>query len=176
MLKFGVSVSCGIDKTIDDFFGTGFVEFYGQLVALNILNHAVAEFLMKDPLPDCIVRDAGCRGHDLFGLALQIAGRRSTGAGFTHAPSGLAITKAKSTRPERLGQRPAPPPPTTAMGTLLGHITGTARHRDSKATDFQPMNANFGLFPILQPPVKKKLRKAAYGSRALTDLAAWLAA
>jgi methylenetetrahydrofolate--tRNA-(uracil-5-)-methyltransferase len=64
------------------------------------------------------------------------------------------------------------------MGTLLGHITGTARHRDlkeGKTMNFQPMNANFGLFPILQPPVKKKLRKAAYAERALADLTTWLA-
>jgi methylenetetrahydrofolate--tRNA-(uracil-5-)-methyltransferase len=64
------------------------------------------------------------------------------------------------------------------MGTLLGHVTGSARHRDlkeGKTADFQPMNANFGLFPLLQPPVKKKLRKAAYADRALSDLNAWLA-
>ena len=79
---------------------------------------------------------------------------------------------------ERLGQAPKLPPPTTSMGTLLGHITGTARHRDlkeGKVADFQPMNANFGLFPILTPRVKKKLRKAAYAERALADLDAWLA-
>src|SRR5579872_3494165 len=34
------------------------------------------------------------------------------------------------------------PPPTTALGSLLAHIT---RHADEKT--FQPMNINFGLFP-----------------------------
>ncbi|PPR67210.1 MAG: hypothetical protein CFH00_00993, partial [Alphaproteobacteria bacterium MarineAlpha1_Bin1] len=52
--------------------------------------------------------------------------------------------------------------------------TGTARHRDGGANEFQPMNANFGLFPLLQPPVKKKQRKAAYAKRALDDLDTWL--
>src|SRR5580765_307034 len=36
----------------------------------------------------------------------------------------------------------APPPPTTALGALLAHITGGAA-----AATFQPMNVNFGLFP-----------------------------
>src|SRR5579872_3929932 len=45
---------------------------------------------------------------------------------------------------EALGQSIAPPPPTTAFGALLAHITGGA---DAKT--FQPMNVNFGLFPDL---------------------------
>jgi methylenetetrahydrofolate--tRNA-(uracil-5-)-methyltransferase len=109
---------------------------------------------------------------------LRFAGQITGVEGYVESAA-MGLLTGRFAAAERLGQRPAPPPPTTAMGTLLGHITGTARHRDVKAgktVDFQPMNANFGLFPILQPPVKKKLRKAAYGSRALTDLAAWLAA
>ena len=60
------------------------------------------------------------------------------------------------------------PPPTTASGALLAHITG-----DAAADAFQPMNVNFGLFPPLHE-VPKKQRKQAYTSRAKTDLAAWL--
>ena len=41
----------------------------------------------------------------------------------------------------------APPPPETAHGALLAHITGGAN-----ADSFQPMNVNFGLFPGLAPP------------------------
>src|SRR3546814_3224263 len=37
---------------------------------------------------------------------------------------------------------PPPPPPETALGALLGHITGGA-----DAASYQPMNGNFGLFP-----------------------------
>jgi methylenetetrahydrofolate--tRNA-(uracil-5-)-methyltransferase len=63
----------------------------------------------------------------------------------------------------------APPPPTTAMGALLGHITG-----DAEAETYQPMNVNFGLFPPVVPEVKKKQRKLAYTGRAKADLNGWL--
>ncbi|MEZ5933784.1 MAG: methylenetetrahydrofolate--tRNA-(uracil(54)-C(5))-methyltransferase (FADH(2)-oxidizing) TrmFO [Alphaproteobacteria bacterium] len=66
------------------------------------------------------------------------------------------------------GQSLAPPPPTTAMGALLNHITGGA-----DAATFQPMNVNFGLFPPLEGKVKKKERKPAMARRALADLEAW---
>jgi len=62
------------------------------------------------------------------------------------------------------------PPATTAIGSLLGHITGGA-----DAATYQPMNINFGLFPPLHD-VKKKSRKLAYTDRARADLADWLAA
>jgi methylenetetrahydrofolate--tRNA-(uracil-5-)-methyltransferase len=75
---------------------------------------------------------------------------------------------------EKLGQTPIPPPPVTAMGALLAHITGGAN-----AETFQPMNINFGLFPPLPPPPGKrkvagKDRKRVYGERALAALADWL--
>jgi methylenetetrahydrofolate--tRNA-(uracil-5-)-methyltransferase len=62
-----------------------------------------------------------------------------------------------------------PPPPTTALGALLGHITGGA-----DAETYQPMNVNFGLFPKLIEKVKKADRKRGYTDRARTDLARWL--
>jgi methylenetetrahydrofolate--tRNA-(uracil-5-)-methyltransferase len=61
-----------------------------------------------------------------------------------------------------------PPPPTTAFGALLAHITGGA---DEKT--FQPMNVNFGLFPELKG-ARGKDRKKALSARALADLANWL--
>ena len=61
------------------------------------------------------------------------------------------------------------PPATTAMGALLAHITG-----DAEAASYQPMNVNFGLFPPVDPEVKKKQRKEAYTARAKADLAEWL--
>ena len=50
---------------------------------------------------------------------------------------------------ERLGRKLAPPPPTTALGALLNHITGghLSADGDGAARSFQPMNVNFGLFP-----------------------------
>ena len=68
------------------------------------------------------------------------------------------------------GQEWASPPPTTAMGALLSHITG-----DAEAATFQPMNVNFGLFPPLHE-VKKKQRKEAYTSRAKDDFGNWMKA
>jgi methylenetetrahydrofolate--tRNA-(uracil-5-)-methyltransferase len=70
-----------------------------------------------------------------------------------------------------LGRPHDPPPPTTAFGALLSHITGGA-----DARTFQPMNVNFGLFPELPKTarIRGKDRKQAMSARALRDLAAWL--
>ncbi len=59
------------------------------------------------------------------------------------------------------------PPATTALGSLLSHITGGA---DAKT--FQPMNVNFGLFPEIAG--RGKDRKKAMAHRALNDLENWL--
>lgn len=89
-----------------------------------------------------------------------------------------------------VGQSLAPPPPTTALGALLGHITGGHIETiDAGPRSFQPMNINFGLFPPLaNPPTKgpdgKRLRgpeksvakKQALSARALADIDAWIAA
>jgi methylenetetrahydrofolate--tRNA-(uracil-5-)-methyltransferase len=68
------------------------------------------------------------------------------------------------------GERLAPPPPTTALGALLAHITHGA-----DAATFQPMNVNFGLFPPLdEATVRGRDRKRMLAHRALADLDAWL--
>jgi methylenetetrahydrofolate--tRNA-(uracil-5-)-methyltransferase len=70
-----------------------------------------------------------------------------------------------------MGETLATPPPTTALGALLGHITGGA-----DASSYQPMNVNFGLFPPLDVGRTKKAdRKKLYTDRARTDLMTWLA-
>jgi len=61
------------------------------------------------------------------------------------------------------------PPPTTALGALLAHITGGA-----EAQTFQPMNVNFGLFPDLAAAERGRDRKKAMSRRALADLEKWL--
>lgn len=60
-----------------------------------------------------------------------------------------------------------PPPPETATGALLNHITDT----DSK--QFQPMNINWGLVSPLPGKVKKRERGERYAHRALESLARW---
>jgi len=65
------------------------------------------------------------------------------------------------------------PPATTALGALLGHVTG-----DAEAESFQPMNVNFGLFPpqVTDGRIKKPARKLAYTERAKADFPGWLTA
>ena len=55
---------------------------------------------------------------------------------------------------ELAARRSRPLPPTTALGALLGHITGGA-----DADIYQPMNVNFGLFPPIEGRAKKAERK-----------------
>ena len=74
------------------------------------------------------------------------------------------------TAAELTGRDWVPPPRTTALGALLSHITG-----DADAATYQPMNINFGLFPMPPEDVKKKQRKEAYTARAKADLAEWMA-
>ena len=83
----------------------------------------------------------------------------------------------------------APPPATTALGSLLGHITGGHIETvDAGPRSFQPMNINFGLFPPLATPPTKKpdgtrlrgnektvAKKQAMSARALSDLDRWIA-
>ena len=83
------------------------------------------------------------------------------------------------------------PPPTTALGALLAHITGGHLGTDSESgsRSFQPMNVNFGLFPPISVPriprdkterpigrraSKSFARKSAMSARALADLEGWL--
>ena len=60
------------------------------------------------------------------------------------------------------------PPPTTAHGCLIAHVTASdPRH-------FQPMNTNFGLFPPLAiPPRDKEKKRRALSQRAIEDFEAW---
>ncbi|HEX4738331.1 MAG TPA: methylenetetrahydrofolate--tRNA-(uracil(54)-C(5))-methyltransferase (FADH(2)-oxidizing) TrmFO [Allosphingosinicella sp.] len=70
---------------------------------------------------------------------------------------------------ELAGRTLAPPPPETALGALLGHITGGA-----EADIYQPMNVNFGLFPPIEGRAKKADRKRLYTKRAEEALKGWL--
>ncbi|SFA74210.1 MULTISPECIES: FADH(2)-oxidizing methylenetetrahydrofolate--tRNA-(uracil(54)-C(5))-methyltransferase TrmFO [unclassified Bacillus (in: firmicutes)] len=64
-----------------------------------------------------------------------------------------------------LGEKPAEFPAETAMGSMAKYIT------NANSKNFQPMNANFGLFPELPVKIKAKAdRYAAHASRALETI------
>jgi len=69
---------------------------------------------------------------------------------------------------ELAGKAPSLPPADTALGALLGHITGGA-----DADTFQPMNVNFGLFPPLEVKNRKADRKQMHTDRARASFAQW---
>ena len=61
------------------------------------------------------------------------------------------------------------PPPTTAHGCLVGHVSS------SDPKHFQPMNTNFGLFPPLaQPPRDKDKKRQLIAQRAREDFDRWM--
>ncbi|WP_208755322.1 FADH(2)-oxidizing methylenetetrahydrofolate--tRNA-(uracil(54)-C(5))-methyltransferase TrmFO [Bacillus pacificus] len=63
------------------------------------------------------------------------------------------------------GEEPVVLPPVTAMGSMANYITAT------NVKNFQPMNANFGLFAPLEKKIKKKAeRNEAYATRALETI------
>ncbi len=101
----------------------------------------------------------------------------------------IGLLAARFAAAERRGETIAPPPPTTAHGALLAHITGGHIETiDAGPSSFQPMNVNFGLFPPLTGQVtfdkdgrkfgrgsaKNLARKGALSERALDDLACWI--
>ncbi|HIJ95659.1 MAG TPA: methylenetetrahydrofolate--tRNA-(uracil(54)-C(5))-methyltransferase (FADH(2)-oxidizing) TrmFO [Desulfuromonadales bacterium] len=59
------------------------------------------------------------------------------------------------------------PPPETALGALMRHIT------NADVKHFQPMNVNYGLFPELSGKIKKKERRQKLAERALDALEVW---
>jgi len=62
------------------------------------------------------------------------------------------------------------PPATTALGALIAYVSDRGRR------DFQPMNANYGLFPPLPTKGRGREKRQLLAQRALADLAAWMAA
>jgi methylenetetrahydrofolate--tRNA-(uracil-5-)-methyltransferase len=102
---------------------------------------------------------------------LRFAGQITGVEGYVESAA-IGLLAGRFAAAARLGREPVAPQPTTALGALLGHITGGA-----EAASFQPMNVNFGLFPPLSPdPGRRADRKKLVAQRALADLAAWRAA
>jgi methylenetetrahydrofolate--tRNA-(uracil-5-)-methyltransferase len=99
---------------------------------------------------------------------IRFAGQVTGVEGYVESAA-IGLLAGRFAAAEARGLAHPPPPPTTALGALLAHITGGA-----DAKNFQPMNVNFGLFPPLDKRVKGKDRKQAMSTRALEDLSGWL--
>ncbi|HUL04758.1 MAG TPA: methylenetetrahydrofolate--tRNA-(uracil(54)-C(5))-methyltransferase (FADH(2)-oxidizing) TrmFO [Candidatus Acidoferrum sp.] len=103
---------------------------------------------------------------------LRFAGQITGVEGYVESAA-IGLLAGRLAAAERRGQPLEAPPPTTALGALVNHITGGA-----SAQTFQPMNVNFGLFPPLPDEERYKRshlsRKPALSARALHDLAVWL--
>jgi methylenetetrahydrofolate--tRNA-(uracil-5-)-methyltransferase len=116
---------------------------------------------------------------------LRFAGQVTGVEGYVESAA-VGLLAGRFAAAERLGARLAPPPATTALGALIGHITGG--HLDAGKGSFQPMNINYGLLPPIEPPrhgadgkrlphkERGRAKKRLMGERALADLDAWAAA
>jgi len=121
---------------------------------------------------------------------LRFAGQITGCEGYVESAA-IGLIAGRFAAAERLGRFLTAPPPTTAHGALLAHITGghmeaAAGTQPTGARSYQPMNVNFGLFPPLAHAPKgesgERLRgsekalakKRALTRRALADLARWI--
>jgi methylenetetrahydrofolate--tRNA-(uracil-5-)-methyltransferase len=121
---------------------------------------------------------------------LRFAGQITGCEGYVESAA-IGLLAGRFAVAERLGHYLTPPPPTTAHGALLAHITGghveTASGAEAASPrSYQPMNINFGLFPPLTHAVKSEsgerlrgthkalAKKRALTRRALVDLERWI--
>ncbi len=100
--------------------------------------------------------------------ALRFAGQITGVEGYIESAA-IGLLAGRFANAEAHGEIMSPPPPSTALGALLNHITTGA---DAKT--FQPMNVNFGLFPPLEKKAKGRDRKRLMAHRAIKDLEVWL--
>jgi methylenetetrahydrofolate--tRNA-(uracil-5-)-methyltransferase len=114
---------------------------------------------------------------------LRFAGQVTGVEGYVESAA-VGLLAGRFAAAERLGAAAVPPPPTTALGALIGHITGG--HLDAGKGSFQPMNINYGLLPPIEGPrhgadgkrlphkERGRAKKRLMGERALADLDAWI--
>ena len=104
---------------------------------------------------------------------IRFAGQVTGVEGYVESAA-MGLLAGRMAAAEMLERTLPPPPPETAMGALVTHITGGA-----EAKTFQPMNVNFGLFPPIDAKGGRRGRKdryKAYTDRAKEAFQAWLSA
>ncbi|MCY1668527.1 methylenetetrahydrofolate--tRNA-(uracil(54)-C(5))-methyltransferase (FADH(2)-oxidizing) TrmFO [Rhizobium sp. SL86] len=121
--------------------------------------------------------------------ALRFAGQITGCEGYVESAA-IGLLAGRFAAADAKGETPSLPPATTALGSLLNHITGGHLVSDDEPgkRSFQPMNVNFGLFPELAPGSivkpegvkrfrgkdKTVMKRKLLARRALTDCAGWL--
>ena len=103
---------------------------------------------------------------------IRFAGQITGVEGYVESAA-MGLLAGRLAAAEMTGRALAAPPPETATGALVNHITGGA---DAKT--FQPMNVNFGLFPPLEDArggrKGRKDRYKGYTDRAKDLFTGWL--
>jgi methylenetetrahydrofolate--tRNA-(uracil-5-)-methyltransferase len=118
---------------------------------------------------------------------LRFAGQITGVEGYVESGA-IGLLAGRFAAAERLGRTSSAPPHTTALGALIGHITGGHLSADDGSTSsFQPMNINYGLLPEMEPPAndadgkrlkakeRGRAKKRLMSVRALADIDRWLA-
>jgi len=111
---------------------------------------------------------------------LRFAGQVTGVEGYVESAA-LGLLTGRLAAAERLGRDLTPPPPETAIGALVEHITGG----HLEGSKFQPMNINYGLLPPLEAPRvdddgkkilpkdRGRAKKRLMSLRAIESLKAW---
>ena len=117
---------------------------------------------------------------------LRFAGQIMGVEGYVESAA-LGLITGRMAAAQTMGEQYPVPPLTTALGSLVEHVTGG--YMSGPKAKFQPMNVNFGLFPpiegeITYPKVngkrlrgkdKTRYRKGLLAKRALVDIEPWAA-
>ena len=111
---------------------------------------------------------------------LRFAGQVTGVEGYVESAA-MGLLTGRLAAAQALGRDLSAPPPETAMGALVEHITGG----HMEGSKFQPMNINYGLLPPLEAPKvdedgkrihpkeRGRAKKRLMSIRAMDSLKAW---
>jgi len=115
---------------------------------------------------------------------LRFAGQIIGVEGYVESAA-LGLITGRMAAAQAKGETYNSPPLTTALGSLVEHVTGG--FMDGPKAKFQPMNVNFGLFPPIEGLIykgpngerirgkdKTRFRKRHIAERALADIESWV--